>query len=161
MAQTVLSVGAAFRPELMESDWLIINELRTACIQHEQRDTFWPFFQGCGECRGFIFGRERSDVEKQFSCCGCVVAMEMELIASGIRPPPNQPAILTQQPEACMSEAVFKMPERDARTHASRVSTAYLHHERSFSSHKHGLRNPSRQMITRARESKLRSPRTS
>ena len=76
MENMVKAVGATFAPKLHEDDWQVIEELRTACYAHEAKETFFPFFQNCGVCRGFVFGRD-DDVQQQHGVCGCVVAMEV------------------------------------------------------------------------------------
>ena len=61
------SVGATFHPDmpdLMDKDWVIIDSLREACLEQERAETFFPFFQGCGMCHGFIFG-DCTDMSRQ------------------------------------------------------------------------------------------------
>ena len=38
------------------------------------RDTWYPFFSKCGQCRGYIFGAS-SDMQRQLGACGCLVAL--------------------------------------------------------------------------------------
>ena len=72
MTSPLKAAGATFRPELAmkEADWQVIDDLLDACQAHEKRDTFYPFFQHCGECRGFIFGESKSiAVRRQLGWC--------------------------------------------------------------------------------------------
>ena len=164
MENIVKAVGSAFRPEMQDAEWEIIDELCADCEQHEARETFFPFFQGCGSCHGFIFNVESTDVQRQLGCCGCIVAMEMELRAAGIRPPPNKPAIVSAAQEVAKQDAQVKLLEKliamNGRGSVSKADLQYLCK---------GLRNgrarstsrgpyPTRQMMTRNRLHKDKPP---
>lgn len=72
-------------PVMEEEDWEIIDELSRACQATERADTFYPLFRNCAICHGFIFGQTiTSDVKAQLGVCGCVVALEMEMRATGL-----------------------------------------------------------------------------
>jgi len=67
MSSVAKSMGAALRPETMrENDWKIIDELRDTCQKQEARETFYPFFQSCGVCHGYIFSESTQAVHRQF-----------------------------------------------------------------------------------------------
>lgn len=139
---------------MREADWQIVDELRAACQAHEKRTTFYPFSQGCGQCRGFPFGETDCDanlmrLRKELGCCGCVVAMEMELLAADIRPPANEPAIAPKQ--TMKQDALAELV--DKRGGASRQSLFYLNQARSKHERTphHGRRAMTRQMRTRHR----------
>jgi len=71
--------------EMQEEDWEVVEELSAACHAVERQDTFYPLFQGCAICKGFIFGESvATDVKRQLGVCGCVVALEMEMRDAGL-----------------------------------------------------------------------------
>jgi len=170
MATVVRAVGASIRPDMaeMDIDWATIDALQRACAKLESVDTFFPFFQTCGICHGFIFGCDEADINKQFGCCGCVVAMEMELLAAGIRPPPSQPAIL-------LAPSILLEATHQARTQAlvemalSKTLTAQRepchHHRKGLGPLKErgscrGRLVKTRQSLTRSRPPQLSKART-
>jgi len=78
MAAIVCAIGKSMRPDLVCGDIEIAEKLYFECQLVEDDQTWFPFFENCGKCRGFVFDRNTSGFVRQFRACGCLVAMDME-----------------------------------------------------------------------------------
>jgi hypothetical protein len=141
---------------MTDKDWELIDELRQQLKDHEARDTFYPFFQNCASCHGYIFG-ESSDVYRQLGCCGCFVAMEMELRAAGTGPSVASDHRMHKTSDYISNSQQFvdMLLALGARGKASR-SELYYHRKTERDARAHGSWNKmkTRQMMTRVRQNK-------
>ena len=100
---------------MQQDEWVIIDKLEDECMQQEKAETFFPLFKWCGVCKGYIFGgKGESDVQRQFACCGCVVALEMEMRDAGLRAPPMQPEILDKLSARAVARKEARLAEAKA-----------------------------------------------
>ena len=143
-----------------DGDWENIDALRQSCRAQELADTWYPFFQNCPACKGYIFGKsEMGDVAKQFGTCGCVVSLEMELRTA---PLPVKEAAPTTKALKVGSTQSDKLVEallaQGARGDSTREQLYYLHAARQASSRACSQRALPR-VTTRAMKTRYRMPR--
>ena len=63
---------------LTEADFGAAEAMAAEAANFEREDTFFPAFQNCSVCNGFVY-KKVSSVAEQLGACGCIVAYEMEV----------------------------------------------------------------------------------
>ena len=140
-----------------DDDWENIDDLRRSCLDTECRETWYPFFQNCTSCRGFIFGKsDMCDVAKQLGACGCVVALEMELRTAPEEKSPTTKALKIGSTQS--EKLVEALLAQGARGKSTREQLYYLQAGRQASSRAPSLRALPR-VTTRAMKTRYRMPR--